>query len=144
MQGLARFSLTLVRKNALKGKGKFCLHAKLLATVSGLPQTDKKHAGTIASNPIKPTAGNSTTTISTPTVTAVSSFLILTQGENGAIGKKIIREKVFVLVGLFEEVNGHFATANADVKDMIESFGGKVNGRFSKNTSKFTLIFCQD
>ena len=54
MQGLARSLLTLVRKNAFKGKGKLCLRAKLLTTVSRLPQADKKHAGTIASNPIKP------------------------------------------------------------------------------------------
>ena len=62
---------------------------------------------------------------------------------NGAVGEKILRGKVFVFVGLFEEVNVHFATANSDVKKMIESFGSKVNGRFLKNTVKFTLIFCQ-
>ena len=53
---------------------------------------------------------------------------------NDAIGRKILSEKVFVLVGLFDEVNGHFATANADVRKMIKSFGGKVNRWSSKNT----------
>ena len=74
----------------LKGNEKLCLHAKLLATVSRLPQANKKHAGTIASNLIKPTARNSMATISAPAVTAVPSFIILTRGVNGAVGEKIV------------------------------------------------------
>ena len=47
---LANFS----EKNALKGKGKLYLRVKLLATVSGFPQANNNHAGTIPSNPIEP------------------------------------------------------------------------------------------
>ena len=127
----------------MKGRGKLYLRVKLLATVSGFPQANKNHDGTTASSPIEPTARNLTTTISAPVVTAVSSFIILTRGVNAAVGEKILGKKIFVLVGLFDKVNGHSATASANVKKMIESFG-EVNRWFSKKTSKFISIFCQN
>ena len=55
-------------------------------------------------------------TIFSAAATVVSSFTILSQGVNGAISEKILREKVSGLVGLFKEVDIHAATVNANIK----------------------------
>ena len=54
---LANFS----ERNALKGRGKLDIHAKLLATVGGLSQANKKPAEMVVNDSIKQTDGNSMT-----------------------------------------------------------------------------------
>ena len=47
-----------------------------------------------------------------------------------------ILPKTFVVTGHFPEVG------EANVKAMIETFGGKAITRFSKKTSKYTFLYC--
>ena len=55
----------------------------------------------------------------------------------GAIEGKIFSGKSFIISGLFEEVSSHAKTALDKIKEMTASFGGKMNKRFSKNTSEY-------
>lgn len=71
--------------------------------------------------------------------TAPPLFSILVLGSNGAVNSKILRGKAFVMTGLFEEVDANEATANAAIKAMLESFGGKVNKNLSKNTGMYCI-----
>lgn len=66
------------------------------------------------------------------------SFTVLVPGVDGALNEKTLAGKTFVISGCFPEVGGGDADAVgvANAKTMIESFGGKVITRFSKNTSE--------
>lgn len=72
------------------------------------------------------------------TVTPVFELLV-----PGPIGSKVdssfLKGKFFVISGFFPEVGGgNYDNVGVDsVKRMIESFGGKVVVRFSKNTSEY-------
>ena len=70
------------------------------------------------------------------------SFTVLVPGVDGALGDDFLKGKTFVLAGNFPEVGGgdENAIGHANIKAMIQSFGGKVITRFSKNTSKFTPL----
>ena len=59
---------------------------------------------------------------------------MLKPGLHGAVNEKILAGKTFVIAGYFPEVGGGDSTAPgvANIKIMIESFGGKANTRFSK------------
>jgi len=66
------------------------------------------------------------------------SYSILAPGLGGAVeDEKILKGKTFVLTGIFLEVGGgdENSIGVENLKSMIESFGGKVTTRFSKNTS---------
>ena len=60
----------------------------------------------------------------------VPTFLIILLGVNGAVEEKVLRGMNFIISGLFEEVSSHAKTALDRIKEMIASFGGKVNTRF--------------
>ena len=66
---------------------------------------------------------------------SVPRFRIILLGDNRAVGEKLLLNKVFVLMGLFDEVNSHRPTAEGEVKVMIVLFGGVVRRSFSKNTT---------
>ena len=73
---------------------------------------------------------------------SAGSFTVLVPGVDGALGDDFLKGKTFVLAGNFPEVGGgdENAIGHANIKAMIQSFGGKVITRFSKNTSKFTPL----
>ena len=81
---------------------------------------------------------------STAAPVPVPTFLIILLGGNGAVEEKVLRGMNFIISGLFEEVSSHAKTALDRIKEMIASFGGKVNTRFSKNTSvyRFHIMIC--
>lgn len=70
-------------------------------------------------------------------------------GVNIAMEKDILKGKTFVISGVFPQVGGgdKNVVGHARIKEMIESFGGRVIKRFSKKTSKnflyFYIHFCQ-
>ena len=66
--------------------------------------------------------------------TALGS-VILSPGQNEAVN-----DKWFLLVGSFSEVSSDKDAATLAVKNMLESFGAKGLSRFSKKTSKYSLI----
>ena len=88
--------------------------------------------------PTASTSATASTSVGTNT-TAPGSFRILVPGENGAKDANFLRGMTFVIAGTFPEAGGggEGDAGVANVTAMISSFGGKVNGRFSKNTSKF-------
>ena len=69
-------------------------------------------------------------------------FTVLVPGVDGALSDMILRDKTFVISGTFPEVGGGDADSVgvANVKAMIQSFGGKVISRFSKKTSEFRVL----
>ena len=76
---------------------------------------------------------------------APGSFVVLVPGVDGALDDaKFLRGKTFVITGNFPEVGGGDAdiVGVANVKAMIQSFGGKTITRFSKNTSEYTKRIC--
>ena len=77
--------------------------------------------------------GNSRSSVS------AGSFTVLVPQVDGAVDDNFLKGKTFVLAGNFPEVGGgdENAVGHANIKAMIQSFGGKVITRFSKNTSKF-------
>ena len=74
---------------------------------------------------------------STEALVPLPTFVVILLGGNGAIEEKIFSRKSFIISGLFEEVSSHANTALDKIREMIASFGGKVNQRFSKNTSEY-------
>ena len=72
---------------------------------------------------------------------ATGCFNMLKPGLHGAVNEKILAGKTFVIAGYFPEVGGGDSTAPgvANIKIMIESFGGKANTSFSKK-SNFLLV----
>mmetsp|Transcript_27345 Transcript_27345/g.51675 ORF Transcript_27345/g.51675 Transcript_27345/m.51675 type:complete len:644 (+) Transcript_27345:106-2037(+) len=69
-------------------------------------------------------------------------FTVLVPGVDGAIDdEKLLRGKTFLIAGMFPEVGGRDgdAVGVGNIKAMIQSFGGKVITRFSKNTN-FLLV----
>ncbi len=96
-----------------------------------------------------PSATNSATTTSTSAgssnaTTAPVTFHILVPGVNGALDANFLRGLTFVITGTFPEAGGggESDAGVAYVTAMIQSFGGKVNGRFSKKTSEFMVYVC--
>jgi NAD-dependent DNA ligase len=71
-----------------------------------------------------------------------NKFQLLVPGVDGALHKNMLVGKTFVIAGKFPEVGGGDGNAvgHANIKAMIESFGGKVNKKFSTKTSKFTTL----
>ncbi|KAL7541643.1 hypothetical protein ACHAXR_011088 [Thalassiosira sp. AJA248-18] len=70
------------------------------------------------------------------------SFVVLVPGVDGALNdEKLLQGQSFVITGTFPEVGGGDvdSVGVANVGAMIQSFGGKVISRFSKNT-----IFIED
>ncbi|KAL7435774.1 hypothetical protein ACHAXM_004665 [Skeletonema potamos] len=66
------------------------------------------------------------------------SYSILVPGVNGALDDdSFLKGKAIVMTGVFPEVGGgeDDSIGVENLKSMIESFGGKVTTRFSKNTS---------
>lgn len=59
---------------------------------------------------------------------------------NGAVEKGFLKGKTFILEALFDEVHPEMREAHQIIKKMLESFGAKVNKRFSSNTSKYSLL----
>ena len=113
----------------LKNKGRLGLQAKLSAMANGVSQKKETNNGSIATN------GSVSNLTAAPD--PLPTFLIILLGGNGDVEEKIFRGKSFIVVGLFEEVISHAKTALDGIKEMITSFGGKVNTRFSKNTSEY-------
>jgi len=121
--------------NAMKGKGKLAFRAGLLA-----PQNDSNSSATKSSEidslaTLKSTTMRSTQT-TTQTTTDKPNIPFASPGSNGAMHNKFLKGQVFILVGSFVEVNTDTEAANTAVTSMLESFGAKVNGRFSNKTSK--------
>ena len=135
----ARFGEVLknyCERNALKGKGKINFRTDILA------MSAKPNACATASTSAKATAAATTAVTTTTAPVATSfSFAILAPGVNGAVTANFLKDMVFVLAGAFEEVNSNNLTANTAIKSMIESFGGKANARYSKNTSEWHASF---
>ena len=72
----------------------------------------------------------------TVTVAALVPRLeIILLGKNGAVGKTLLRNKVFALAGFFDEVNSHWPTAEEEIKTMTASFSREIKSSFSKNTN---------
>ena len=69
-------------------------------------------------------------------VANVPTFSIILQGHDGAVDGKIFDGITFIVSGAFKEVNSNSSAAFGQVREMIQSFGGKVASRFSKNTSE--------
>jgi len=70
------------------------------------------------------------------------TFTVLVPGVDGAIDdEKLLRGKTFLISGMFPEVGGRDGDVMGvgNIKAMIQSFGGKVITRFSKNTN-FLLV----
>lgn len=68
------------------------------------------------------------------------SYSILVPGVNGALDDdSFLKGKAIVMTGVFPEVGGgeDDSIGVENLKSMIESFGGKVTTRFSKNTSEY-------
>lgn len=67
------------------------------------------------------------------------SFSILAPGVGEAESESFLKGKTFVMTGVFPEVGGgdDDSIGVEQLKSMIESFGGKVITRFSKNTSEY-------
>lgn len=84
----------------------------------------------------KPTTG--------PTANIVpGSYSIPVPGVGGAVDdENFLKGKTFVMTGIFIEVGGgdDDSIGVENLKSMIESFGGKVTTRFSKNTSEYHLF----
>ena len=115
--------------NHLKNKGKLGILAKLNGLVNGVIQ--KKEANKCSD--------------STEAPVPLPTFVVILLGGNGAIEEKIFSGRSFIISGLFEEVSSHAKTAFDKIKEMITSYGGKVNQRFSKNTSEYrfrVMIYC--
>jgi NAD-dependent DNA ligase len=70
------------------------------------------------------------------------SFKILVPGVNGALGESFLKGKTFVITGVFPEVGGgdDDCIGVENLKSMIETFGGKVTTRFSKNSSELMWL----
>ena len=70
------------------------------------------------------------------------SFKILVPGVNGALGDSFLKGKTFVITGVFPEVGGgdDDCIGVENLKSMIETFGGKVTTRFSKNSSELMWL----
>ena len=68
------------------------------------------------------------------------SFRVLVPGVDGASAGDALAGQSFVIAGTFPEAGGGDADAVgvANVKAMIQSFGGGVITRFSKKSSEFT------
>ncbi len=79
-----------------------------------------------------------------PTANIVpGSYSIPVPGVGGAVDdENFLKGMTFVLSGIFIEVGGgdDDSIGVENLKSMIESFGGKVTTRFSKNTSEYQLI----
>ena len=73
-------------------------------------------------------------------ITVSGNFRILVPGKNGAREENFLCGQTFIITGTFPEVGGGDVNdaGVANVNAMIQSFGGKVNTRFSKNTSEYT------
>lgn len=86
-------------------------------------------------------AMGSTSAGSSNATTAPVTFHILVPGVNGALDANFLRGLTFVITGTFPEAGGggESDAGVANVTAMIQSFGGKVNGRFSKKTSEFIV-----
>ncbi len=68
------------------------------------------------------------------------SFKILVPGVDGAVDdESFLKGKTFVMTGIFPEVGGgdDDSLGVENLKSMIETFGGKVITRYSKNTSEW-------
>jgi hypothetical protein len=77
---------------------------------------------------------------STTTTVVPSSFRVLVPGVDGARAGDALAGQSFVITGTFPEAGGGDAdvVGVANVKAMIQSFGGGVITRFSKKSSEFT------
>ena len=83
--------------------------------------------------------GASATAAAGSTIVA-GSFTVLAPGVDGALANdELLKGQTFVISGTFPEVGGgdEDAVGVAIIKAMIESYGGKVISRFSKNTSEY-------
>ena len=121
----ARFGEVLanyIEKNYLKNKGKLGLRAKLSAMVNGVSLEKEKNNCSIVTN------GSASNSTAAPV--PVPTFLNILLGGNSDVEEKVLRGMNFIISGLFEEVSSHAKTALDRIKEMIASFGGKVNTRF--------------
>lgn len=55
------------------------------------------------------------------------------------MNEKILDKIVFVLEGVFPEVNDNASAAINSISNMIQRFGGKVHSRMSKGTRKYSI-----
>ena len=127
MQDSVRYSQTLVKKNQIKNKGKLGLRVVLLMMVNRTSSREK----TVHDD--GNTAAAAIICVHAPT------FRIILYGESGAVKYKLLERMNFIVTGLFREVNLHRNAAVDKIKEMIGSFGGTVNTRFSKNTSEYSI-----
>ena len=86
-------------------------------------------------------SANTNSSAATASVAPPPNVCIVLLGENGSVSEKLLKNKIFVLAGLFDEVSSHMMTAEEDIKKMIKSFGGTVNRSFSKNTSEYQELY---
>ena len=74
---------------------------------------------------------------STAAPVPIPIFVVILLRGNGAVEEKIFYGMSFIVARLFEEVSTRTKTALDRIKDMITSFGVKVNTRFSRNRSEY-------
>ena len=70
------------------------------------------------------------------------NFVVLVPGVDGALhDDKFLRNQTFLITGTFSEVGGGDVDALgvANVKAMIQSYGGKVISRFSTKTNEYHI-----
>ena len=97
---------------------------------------------TKAESASKAAKGRKKSTASTANIVP-GSFSVPVPGVDGAVDdENFLKGKTFVMTGVFIEVGGgdDDSVGVENLKSMIESFGGKVTTRFSKNTSEYQLV----
>ena len=103
-------------EESLRGKGKLAFRSNLLsmAKKADVKPKDKTEETVTSSRPL---------------------FVPLVPGQTNVMGSSFLKGKVFVLTGLFDEVDGDWRRAYEILTNMIEKFGGGVKMRFSSNTT---------
>lgn len=118
-------------------------NANTVATGSSEDNTAPSNNAGSATVPTE-TSTSATATSVPPNTTVPVTFRILVPEVNGALDANFLRGITFVITGTFPEAGGggESDAGVANVTAMVESFGGKVNARFSKNTSEYTMYYC--
>ena len=113
----------------MTAKGKLNFRSSLLALTSGISASTGKDDSALD------TKESLTDAAMAAPHTPQTKFVPLSLGVDGAATEKVLRGMTFVLAGIFDEVEGQKSEVHNAISKMVASFGGKVNARFSKNTT---------
>ena len=107
----------------------------------GKEKTSSRKAPAAAKGSSAPTANGAPANAPLAIAPASSAITSLRPGMNGVVADRILNGLTFRVSGLFDEVNSDAAAAIRSISDMIIQFGGKVNDRTTKATSKCLFFF---